>query len=125
VTTYILGWSEDDHDPSGQHTLRVSTPEQVDTALEHIAADGGVYQVDIYQEVPDADESTPPYGFQVVWGHPERAAMTWLGEIVRAVYSSLGVEVVGFGVVDDQGVGGLFGGQLELLRERHADTVRA
>jgi hypothetical protein len=39
VNTYILGWGEDDHDPSGQHTLRVSRLEEVDVALEHIAAD--------------------------------------------------------------------------------------
>lgn len=37
----------------------------------------------------------------------------------------LGVEVIGVGVVDDDGVGGLLGFELELLGEAYADAVGA
>lgn len=88
MTTYIIGWGEDDQDPSGQHTLRVTTVDEVDAALDRIAARGRTYLVDVYRDIPA--QSSPAYGFQIVWGHPERAAMTWLGEHPgRAVDPSL------------------------------------
>lgn len=80
MTAYVLGWGENDQDPSGQHTLWVTSAAEVDPALGRISAGGGVYQVDVYEEVPRDDDAIPPYGFQIVWGHPERAAMTWLGD---------------------------------------------
>lgn len=80
MTSYVFGWGENGQDPSGQHTLRVTSADEVDAALDRICADGGIYQVDVYEEIPGEDDAIPPYGFQIVWGHPERAAMAWLGD---------------------------------------------
>ncbi|GIH21370.1 Imm1 family immunity protein [Rugosimonospora africana] len=80
MTTYTMAWGWDDDDPSGQHTIRVQTVEDVDTALNRLASDGAVRVIDVYEGVWAEGQPTPPYGFQLVWGHPERAALTWLGD---------------------------------------------
>jgi hypothetical protein len=80
MTTYTLAWGRDHQDPSGQNTLQVSTVEELDAALDALAATGRTYLVDVYEGTWAMGEPTPPYGFQLIWGHPQRAAMTWLGE---------------------------------------------
>lgn len=40
--------------------------------------------VDVYEGARPECDPTPPYGFQLLWGHRERGALTWLGD-VRAV----------------------------------------
>jgi hypothetical protein len=80
MTTYTLAWGRDPQDPSGQNTIRVSTVEELDAALDRIAATGRTYLIDMYEGAWAKGEPTRPYGFQLVWGHPQRAAMTWLGK---------------------------------------------
>jgi hypothetical protein len=79
MTVYTMAWGWDDDDPSGQNTAVVGTPDEVDGVLDRIAA-GGPTLVDVYEGPWHGGGDTPVYGLQVVWGHPERAALTWLGD---------------------------------------------
>jgi hypothetical protein len=80
MTTYTLAWGWDASDPSGQNTISVGTAEELDAALDRLAENGAVRLVDVYEGTWATGEPEPPYGFQLVWGHPERAALTWLGD---------------------------------------------
>jgi hypothetical protein len=84
VTTYTVAWGWDDEDPSGQNTIQVRTVEELDAALARIAGlaatDGVPRWLDIYEGVWAEGDPTTPYGFQMMWGHPARAALTWLGD---------------------------------------------
>ncbi|GAA5190621.1 hypothetical protein GCM10023322_46210 [Rugosimonospora acidiphila] len=79
MNAYTLAWGHDERDPSGQHTVAVRTIAELDDALDRLAADGAVRLIDVYEGRWAEGEPEPPYGFQLVWGHPERAALTWLG----------------------------------------------
>ncbi len=79
MTMYTLAWGHNAEDPSGQNTIRVSTADELDAALDTLAA-GGPYLVDVYQGTWTKGAPAPPGGFQLVWGHPQRAALTWLGQ---------------------------------------------
>jgi len=80
---FTLAWGRDDEDPSGQHTVQVRTVPELDAALDRLAeacaAVGRSRLVDVYQH-SGAGEPPAPYGFQLVWGHPQRAALIWLGD---------------------------------------------
>lgn len=83
MTAYTIAWGWDDTDPSGQHTVVVTTAQQAHAVLDRIAAEAVAEDVprhlDVYQGSWSPADPTPPYGMQLVWGHPERAAITWLG----------------------------------------------
>jgi hypothetical protein len=84
MTAYTLAWGWNDEDPSGQHTVQVSSVAELDAALDRLtalaAADGTPRFVDVYEGAWAEGEPTRPYGFQLVWGHPQRVALTWLGD---------------------------------------------
>ena len=78
MATFTIAWGDSDTDPSGQHTVTVTSAAEVDAALDRLRVDGP-WPVDVYQDSWHPGEPTPPYGLQLVWGHPERAAAAWLG----------------------------------------------
>lgn len=84
MTVYTLAWGKSSSDPSGQHTIHVASPDDAAAALDRIAASARERNcpclVDVYEGVWREGDPTPPYGFQMVWGHRERAALFWLGE---------------------------------------------
>ena len=79
MTTYTLAWGYNDDDPSGQNTVRVHTSHELDTALDTIAANSSPVMVTIYPGTWTAGQPTPPHGFQLMWGHPHRAVLSWFG----------------------------------------------
>lgn len=82
--TYTVAWGWNDTDPSGQHTIAVSTPEEADAALDHIAAlaaeDQCPRMVHVYEGAWRKGNETPRTSMQIVWGHPQRASLTWLAD---------------------------------------------
>jgi hypothetical protein len=79
VSTYTLAWGWNDADPSGQNTIQVTTIEELDAALDSLTT-GGPYLITVYEGTWATGEPARPDGFQLVWGHPQRAALTWLGD---------------------------------------------
>lgn len=81
---YTVAWGRNDTDPSGQNTITVSTPDQADAALDHVArlaaADDCPRMVHIYEGTWHGGDETPRTSMQIVWGHPERASLTWLAD---------------------------------------------
>jgi hypothetical protein len=90
VTTYTVAWGWDDTDPSGQNTILVRTVEEMDAALDRIAAlaaaDDEPRWLNVYEGLWAKGEPATSDGFQMLWGHPERAALTWLGDDPAVAY---------------------------------------
>ena len=84
MNTYTVAWGWNDDDPSGQNTIRIGATEELDAALDHIAglaaSDGTPRLLDLYEGVWAEGEPRRPFGFQVIWGHPDRVSLTWLGD---------------------------------------------
>jgi hypothetical protein len=82
--TYTVAWGLNDTDPSGQNTITVSTVEDADAALDHLAAlaaaDGRPRMLHIYKGTWHQGDDTPRTSMQIVWGHPDRASLTWLAD---------------------------------------------
>ncbi len=76
---YTLAWGHNRDDSSGQNTIRFATVDDLDAAFDRITADGP-WLVNIYPGTWAYGEPAPPDGFQLMWGHPHRAALTWLGD---------------------------------------------
>ena len=78
MTVYTIAWGVDDDDPSGQRTIQVESPDEADAALDQVAAEGPALVV-VHEGLWAEGDPPPPLGMQIVWGHPERALLTWLG----------------------------------------------
>ncbi len=84
VTTYTLAWGRQRRRPQrAEHDTGLHRVE-LDAALDELAdlciAESRPRLVNIYQGTWAHGEPAPPDGFQLIWGHPERAALTWLGD---------------------------------------------
>lgn len=81
---YTVAWGWSDTDPSGQNTISVSTVADADGALDHVArlaaADDCPRMVHIYAGQWKQGDDTPATALQLLWGHPDRASLTWLGD---------------------------------------------
>ena len=80
---YTMAWGRHPADRSGQHTLTITTAAHADEALDSIAAQATTDEcprmVDLYEGTWQPGQTAPATGMQLVWGHPERASLTWLG----------------------------------------------
>jgi hypothetical protein len=75
VTTYTVAWGIDEVSETGQQTIEVTTPEELDAALDRVHAESEQpILVDIY---PSDWTGLVPPGLQLGLGHPERALLVY------------------------------------------------
>ena len=79
LRAYSVTWGHDPSDPSGQQTAMVRTWRQLVAVLDQLTATGP-WLLMMYPGRWSHGDGDPPHAMQLVWGHPQRAAMTWLGE---------------------------------------------
>ena len=84
MTTYTVAWGVNPADSSRQHTRTITSPEQVQGVLDEVAASAALTDVPVLVSVYAGDRhhgrSHPATGLQVLWGHPSRAGLIWLGD---------------------------------------------
>ena len=75
MTPYVVAWGVDETSDTGQHTIEVSTPEELDATLDRAVSESEhPVLVDIYPA--DWTGLVPP-GLQLGLGHPERAILVY------------------------------------------------
>ena len=83
MTSYTIAWGFNDAEPSGQNTTVVTNIKEVDVVLDRLASESAEIDtprmLDIYEGSWSQGQTIPPSGMQFVWGHSDRASLTWLG----------------------------------------------
>jgi len=79
---FVVGWGRDDDLPDGQPRVSVNSVEDLDRLLDRLeherGVDGAPYLVEIADE--DNGDGFITYHLQISVGHPERAALHFIGE---------------------------------------------